>query len=121
MNPRSNYRRNAARFIRLLMRGNMSLAELAEQTPMHYERVRCFVADLKAEGVVHIAAWRRDSRNRASVAVYSLGLGVDAPKPSSMTGLQRTRKYEAKLEKPLTKAPTKVRAPSSVFDLGAKA
>lgn len=119
MKQKSHYRRNAARLISLLMRGSCSLAELAEKTPMHYERVRCFMADLKAEGVVHISAWRRDSRNRASVALYSLGLGVDAPKPSSMTGLQRTRKYEAKREKPLTKAPKKVRAPASVFDLGA--
>ena len=120
MKQKSHYRRNAARFISLLMRGSCSLAELTEKTPMHYERARTFLLDLKAEGVVHISAWRRDSRNRASIALYSLGLGVDAPKPSSMTGLQRTRKYEAKQEKPLTKAPKRVRAPASVFDLGAR-
>ena len=114
-----SYRRNAARFISLLMRGQHSLAELAEKTPMDYERVRCFIHDLKAHGVVHVSAWRRDSRNRASIALYSLGFNLDAPKPSAMTALQRTRKHEAKQEKPLTKAPKRVRAPSSVFDLGA--
>lgn len=114
-----SYRRNAARLISLLMRGQYSLSELSEKAPMHYERTRTFVLDLKAEGVVHISAWRRDSRGRASIAIYALGLGVDAPKPSAKTAVQRTRKYAAKLEKPLTNTPTKVRAPASVFDLGA--
>lgn len=112
-----SYRRNAARFIALLMRGNLSLAELADKTPMDYDRARTFVRDLKAEGVVHIAAWRRDSMNRASIAVYQLGLGVDAPKPRARTGVERTRKYKTK-EAPLRKAPIKIDAVRSVFDLG---
>lgn len=115
-----SYRRNAARLISLLMQGRYSLTELAEKAPMHYERTRLFVLDLKAEGVVHISAWRRDSRNRASIALYALGIGIDAPKPSAQTALQRTRKYEAKQQPPLTKAPRVVRAPSSVFQLGEK-
>ncbi len=100
------------------MEGRYSLAEIAEKTPMHYERARGFLLDLKAEGVVHISAWRRDSMNRASIAIYTLGLGVDAPKPTPKTPTQRTRKYKTKAQKPLTKAPKTVRAPSSVFHLG---
>lgn len=115
-----SYRRVAARFIKLLMRGNLSLTELAEQAPMHYERARCFVHDLKAEGVVHIAAWRKDARGLASIAVYQLGIGVDAPKPKAKTGVERTRRYQAKQKhKPLRKAPAEVRAPASVFEWGA--
>lgn len=116
-----SYRKNAARLIALLMQGRHSLTELSEKAPMHYERTRLFVLDLKAEGVVHITSWRRDSMGRASIAIYALGLGVDAPKPTAKTGVQRTRKYKTKKEhKPLTKAPTIVNAPSSVFDLGAR-
>lgn len=116
-----SYRRNAARFIRLLMQRDMSMAELAEKTPMDYERVRCFIRDLKAEGVVHICGWRRDSNNRTSIALYALGIGVDAVKPKAKTDVQRTRKYKQKLDyAPLRKAPTTVRAPNSVFDLGSR-
>lgn len=114
-----SYRRNAARLIALLMQGRYSLTELADKAPMHYERTRLFVLDLKAEGVVHITSWRRDSKGRASIAIYALGLGVDAPKPRAKTGAQRTHKYKTKKEhQPLTKAPTIVNAPNSVFDLG---
>jgi hypothetical protein len=100
------------------MEGRYSLKELSEKTPMHYERAREFLLDLKAENVVHISAWRRDALNRASIAIYTLGVGVDAPKPAAKTPSQRTRKYKTKAQKPLTKAPTVVRAPASVFDLG---
>lgn len=103
----------------LLMRGQYSLSELSEKTPMDYEVARKFLLDLKSEGVVHVCGWRRDKMNRASIAIYALGIGVDAPKPSAMTDMQRMMKMNAAKEKPLKKAPTKVRAPSSVFDLGA--
>lgn len=116
-----SYRRNAARFIRLLMQRDMSMAELAEKTPMDYERVRCFIHDLKAEGVVHICGWRRDSNGRMSIALYALGMGVDATKPKAKTSVERTRKYKQKQDYvPLRKAPTTVRAPISVFDLGSR-
>jgi hypothetical protein len=122
MKKHVSYRRNAARFIYLLMQGHHSLAELAELTPMDYERARVFVHDLKAEGVVHVCAWRRDSRNRNSIALYQLGLGVDAPKPTAKTGVQRTRAYKQRKEyKPLHAAPVKINAPVDVFDFARRA
>lgn len=118
MKKQVSYRRNAARFIRLLMQGQRSLAELAELTPMDYERVRVFVHDLKAEGVVHVGAWRRDANNRTSIALYQLGPGADAPKPTAKTGAQRTRAYKHRKDyTPLHAAPVKVNAPIDVFDL----
>lgn len=114
----SSYRHNAARFISLLLAGHHSLADLARLTPMDYETARLFLKDLKRAGVVHVAAWRRDDMNRASIAIYALGHGVDALKPRAKTAVERTRKYKTKDEAPLRKAPAVVRAVSSVFDLG---
>ena len=65
MRTKISYRRNAARFLSLLMRGQYSLTELAEKTPMDYEVARNFLLDLKAEGVVHVCGWRRTAAKPA--------------------------------------------------------
>lgn len=114
---RSN-RRNIAKLIKLLLRGLSSTQDIANETGMDYETVRPMIKELRAEKVVRVGSWRLDSMGRASIAVWELGEGPDAPKPPSKTGLQRTRKYQTRRDqKPLKPAPKVVRAPSSVFDL----
>lgn len=112
-------RRKTATMIRLLMDGMHSLSDISELAGMDYETVRPFVKELHAAGVVHIAGYRKRVKVAKPSALYALGVGVDAPYPAPKTGTKRTREWRTRqIEKPLTKAPMRVCAPSSVFDLG---
>lgn len=112
-------RRRYAAFLAALMRGGNTTYELAEKTGMDYETVRPFINELHTAGLVHIIGWRRTGKVGKPSAVWVLGEGADVPRPTPRTSRQRQRDLLArKTDKPLSKAPTAVRAPSSVFDLG---
>lgn len=83
--------------IRELLSFPKSLRELEAKTGIAYETLRPMMNALKKEQVVHIAMWKIDSMNRASIACYSLGFGVDAPKRQPKTGAQRSMKYKNKI------------------------
>lgn len=115
------YRRNGARLIAALYEGRFTLAELATKSGMDYERCREFLKDLKAEGVVHICDWRRDTMKRWSIAVYALGPGLDAKKPAPVRGAIRSMMSKARKEAPLggrNSPKASVPRVASVFDLG---
>jgi hypothetical protein len=75
----------------------VSLRELEQKTGIAYETLRPMMNALKKEQVVYIAFWRADNLNRMSIACYSLGFGVDAPKRQPKTGAQRSMKYKNKI------------------------
>lgn len=115
---RNSVRKKTAHMIRLIMDGMYSISDIAEKTGMDYETVRPFLKELHAAGVVHIAGYRRRVKVAKPSALYALGMGVDAPYPVAKSGTKRTREWrQNKATLPLTKAPLKVSAPSSVFDL----
>lgn len=117
----NSVRRKMAQMIKLLMCGAHTFTDITETIGMDYETVRVFVKELHAAGVVHITGYRRSGVSGRPAALYTFGSGVDAEypkpkrerKPKSGWGAQR-----AAGERPLHKAPTRVVAPSSVFDLG---
>lgn len=76
-----------------LLTAPCSLKDICAKSGVDYETVRPLVNELHKEGLLHITAWRRDGRNRASIAVYSLGFGVDVKKPPAKTPAARTMAY----------------------------
>ena len=97
MRRKYSYYGNIAAIIRELIAFPVSIRELATKTGIAYETLRPMMNALKKEQVVHIAMWKIDSMNRASIACYSLGFGVDAPKRQPKTGAQRSMKYKNKI------------------------
>lgn len=97
MRRKYSYYGNIAAIIRELMAFPVSIRELEAKTGIAYETLRPMMNALKKEQVVHIAMWKIDSMNRASIACYSLGFGVDAPKRQPKTGAQRSMKYKNKI------------------------
>jgi len=97
MRRKYSYYGNIASIIRELLAFPVSLRELEAKTGIAYETLRPMMNALKKEQVVHIAMWKVDSMNRASIACYSLGFGVDALKRKPKTGAQRSMKYKNKI------------------------
>ena len=97
MRRKYSYYGNIAAMIRELMAFPVSIRELEAKTGIAYETLRPMMNALEKEQVVHIAMWKIDSMNRASIACYSLGFGVDAPKRQPKTGAQRSMKYKNKI------------------------
>jgi hypothetical protein len=97
MRRKYSYYGNIAAIIRELITFPVSLRELEQKTGIAYETLRPMMNALRKEQVVHIAMWKIDSMNRASIACYSLGFGVDAPKRQPKTGAQRSMKYKNKI------------------------
>lgn len=83
-----------ARVLKVMLDGTFSLKEIAAKTSIDYETLRPLINELRKNGVVYIESWRRDTKNRQSIAVYQLGIGVDAKKRPARTGVERTRAYK---------------------------
>lgn len=90
------YYDNWVRLLTAMLTAPASLRELEDKTGIHYETLRPLMKALHAGGVVHITGWRIDGMNRASIALYQLGFGPDAPKRKPKTPAQRSMKYKNK-------------------------
>lgn len=84
-----------ARLISLLMHGDMTMRELAEETGLHYTTVRDYCTELHKAHAIHIARYDPDTHNRHSVKVYKLGKGKDATRPR-MSGAERQARRRMK-------------------------
>lgn len=87
---------NISNFLTLMFKGPQSLSDITRETGMAYETVRHLVLHLHKSGCLYISGWRRDMMNRASIAIYQIGIGVDVPKPRARTAVERTRKCQIK-------------------------
>lgn len=96
MNPPSNKGKriikiNAffqAQLIKLLLDGELTCQELAEETGLHYVTVLQYTRELHRAGAAYIHHYEKDSRDRDSLRVYKLGRGRDA-KRFRLTAAQR--------------------------------
>ena len=87
---------NISNFLTLMFKGSQSLSDITRETGMAYETVRHLVLHLHKSGCLYIVGWRRDMMNRASIALYQIGIGVDVPKPRARTAVERNRKLRIK-------------------------
>ena len=81
--------------IKALRRGDMTLAELAEETGLHYLTVALYTRALHKVGAIHIADWAPDPLGRMALKVYKLGPGRDA-KRRALSPAERSQRRRDK-------------------------
>ena len=73
-----------AHLVRLLLEGDVTCHDLAEEAGLHYATVLQYVLQyvraLRKVGVVHVTGWLPDSLGRHTTMVLRLGKGKDAPR-----------------------------------------
>ena len=84
-----------AQLIKLLLDGDRTCAELAEESGLHYVTVLDYTRALHKAGAVHIARWDKDIRGRDVLKIYKLGAGKDA-KRQRLTSAQRQERVRVK-------------------------
>jgi predicted ArsR family transcriptional regulator len=67
-----------AQLIKLLLDGDRTCAELAEETGLHYVTVLQYTRELHRAGAAHITRYDKDVRGRDMLKVYKIGKGKDA-------------------------------------------
>lgn len=108
---------NIAAFLGVLVRGGASIRELADQTDSNYATICALVRHLHRAGALHIGRWRVDSLGRESIAVYELGMGVDAPKRKPKTAAERSLKYIRKRQRVMPATGDAGRIRNSTLDM----
>ena len=81
--------------IKALRRGDMTLADLAEETGLHYLTVALYTRALHKVGVIHISDWAPDPLGRMALKIYKLGPGSDA-KRRPLTPAERSQRRRDK-------------------------
>jgi len=95
--------------IEALQNGTYSMAELAEESGLHYHTVRNFCKLAHERKMIHIVMWEKDTRGRDMVRIYKWGKGIDA-KRTKKSVADRARAYKAKLR--MAKLSTSLVSPS---------
>lgn len=83
-----------ARLIKALRPGDLTLAELAEETGLHYLTVALYTRELYKVKEVHIAGWAPDNRGRLLSKMYKLGPGRDAKRKALTNGERQQRRRD---------------------------
>lgn len=78
--------------IKLMLEGELSCQELAEETGLHYVTVCEYTRELHRAGACYICEWRKDGLGRDCVKIYRIGVGKDATREKK-TATERQRKY----------------------------
>lgn len=76
---------NADKFAALLdefLSGPCTSTDLAEAAGMSPRYMNRLLRAMKKRGVIHVAAWGKDSIGRINIKVWALGHGKDARKPA---------------------------------------
>lgn len=89
----------AAHMIGEMLDGPSSAKMLSEVSGMQLPSVWRWMRALHKAGVIRIVGWERDQQGSFRIALYQLGRGKDAPKPSKMTNAERLRRYRAKIRR----------------------
>ena len=84
-----------AHLIKLLLEGDYTCQELADETGLHYVTVLQYTRELYRAGAAYLVRWDKDSRGRDVLKVYKLGVGRDT-KRARMTDAQKQARYRAK-------------------------
>lgn len=77
-----------AHLIKLLLDGDRTCQELAEETGLHYVTVLQYTRELHRAGAAHITRYEKDIRGRDMIKVYKIGKGKDA-KREKMTSAEK--------------------------------
>ena len=89
-----------ATLIKLLIDGDRTCAELAEETGLHISTVYQYTNALRHVGAAHICDWREDGYGAERTRIYKLGASQDVP-AYAMTQAERQRRYRQVLKRKL--------------------
>ena len=81
---RTSVKTNALSFsklIALMLKGDLSCHELAEETGLHYVTVLQQTRALYLAGACRIVRYDPDTRGRPCIKIYKIGKGPDCPRP----------------------------------------
>lgn len=78
-----------AKLIKLLLEGDYTCYELAEETGLHYVTVLRYTRELHLAGAAYICRWDKDIRDRDALRVYKLGLDKRDAKRTKLTPAER--------------------------------
>lgn len=81
-----------ANMVKLMLDGELSIRELAEQTGLHPVTVGQYTREMHRLGACHICAWQPDTRDRDSIKIYKIGSGKDA-KRRKLSAAERQRRH----------------------------
>lgn len=84
-----------AQMCSLMMTGDLTCQELADETGLHLVTVYQYTRELHRFGAAHIARYEADRRGRHIIKIYKLGKGKDAPRVN-MTPAERMQRSRAK-------------------------
>lgn len=83
--------------VELLLTGNYSYDELAEETGLSVLRVSRFMRKASASGEVRVSSYGPDKNGRLFVRKFTWGPGPDAPRPGRvLTAAAQMRKMRAR-------------------------
>jgi 23S rRNA maturation-related 3'-5' exoribonuclease YhaM len=84
---------------KLMMQGPFSRIELAQRIDANPKSVGKFINEMKAQELIHVAAYTNETDGRNRVKVYMMGDGEDAEPRSTQSQEARSRKsYMRKME-----------------------
>ena len=114
------YKKNVSEMVYAMLCGPFTRSELAARSGITYDTLCPVINALHERGALYISSWRQNTIGRYTVAVYTLGIGVDQPKPKPKTGAQRTADYKirntAQYEDKLFEPTGKPLVPDSTID-----
>ena len=87
-----------ANLIRLLLDGELSCRDLAEETGLHYVTVLQYCRTLHKAGAAFICGWEADRRGLETIRHYKVGIGKDVKPKRRMTEVERQRRYRYNLK-----------------------
>ena len=85
-----------AHLIKLLLDGDRTCQELAEETGLHYVTVLQYTRELHRAGAAYISHYEKDVRGRDMLKVYKIGKGRDAKRGKMSSAERQTRLRQRK-------------------------
>lgn len=84
--------------MRALTEEPRTITELAELTGLHYHTVREWVNALHDQGVVFIAGYEKDRRDRDNAPLWLFGVDKRDAKKSKLTAAERQARVRARIK-----------------------
>ncbi|CAB4241025.1 hypothetical protein UFOVP56_52 [uncultured Caudovirales phage] len=84
-----------AAMAKMMIEGDYSCMEIAEETGLHYVTVLQYTRELHRAGAAYVHHWDKDRMGRDTVRIYKLGVGKDKPR-SRMSSAERCARHRVK-------------------------
>jgi len=86
-----------ANLVSALFDGGYTARELADVSGLSIATVRRYVNALHKAHAVHVSGWDQDDCGRYKAVQYTIGEGVDMPKPAPASKLEKRARWRSKM------------------------